>query len=87
MLGTQGIGVSTPQAAEVAEATVGLAKDRHIPKVGILTMGLLSMMLATNMPCIMEFLGGVTTRGAGVMPMLHFIMAPIHTVLASPAIG
>ena len=53
VLGTQGMGVSTPQAAEVAEATVGFAKERHIPKEGMLTMGLLSMMLATNMP-IME---------------------------------
>ena len=50
VLGTQGMGVSTPQAAEVAEATVGLARDRHIPNEGILTMGLLSMMLATNLP-------------------------------------
>jgi hypothetical protein len=80
-----GIGVSTPQAAEVAEATVGLANERHIPKVGMLTIGLLSNMLATGIPLIVLVLG-VTTRGAGVMPMLHFIMAPIHTVFESPAI-
>ena len=52
VLGTQGMGVSTPQAAEVAEATVGLANERHIPKVGMLTMGLLSMILATGIPII-----------------------------------
>jgi hypothetical protein len=28
----------------------------------------------------------MTVRGAGVMPILHFIMAPMHTVFASPAI-
>ena len=32
--GTQGIGVRTPMAAEVAAATVGFACDVHIPKVG-----------------------------------------------------
>jgi hypothetical protein len=38
------------------------------------------------MPCIMELRGGNTVRGAGVMPMLHFIIAPMHTVFGSPAI-
>ena len=38
--GTQGIGVKTPQAADVAEATVGLETVLHIPKVGILTIGM-----------------------------------------------
>ena len=37
--GMQGIGVSTPSAAAVAEATVGLAMDMHMPKVGMFTMG------------------------------------------------
>ena len=85
VLGMQGMGVSTPQAADVAEATDGLASDRHIPKVGMLTMGLLSMTLATGIPPIMEVRGS-TARGAGVIPMLHFIIAPMHTVFASPAI-
>ncbi|GGU51652.1 hypothetical protein GCM10009504_05420 [Pseudomonas laurentiana] len=38
--GMQGIGVSTPIAAEVAAETVGLAIDRHTPKGAILAMGL-----------------------------------------------
>ena len=37
--GKQGMGVSTPRAAAVALATVGLAKELHMPKGGILTMG------------------------------------------------
>ena len=49
VFGMQGIGVSTPQAAEVAEATDGLANERHIPKVGMLTMGLLSKILAMGL--------------------------------------
>jgi len=40
VLGMQGIGVSTPKAAEVAAATVGLAIDVHMPKVMMFTSGL-----------------------------------------------
>lgn len=39
VFGTQGIGVRTPMAAAVAEATVGFAIDIHIPKGGMLVMG------------------------------------------------
>lgn len=38
--GTQGMGVSTPSAAAVAEATVGLARDKHMPKGGMLANGI-----------------------------------------------
>ena len=44
--GTQGIGVSTPSAAAVAAATVGLAGERHMPNVGMFTIGAQSMMFA-----------------------------------------
>lgn len=37
--GKQGMGVSTPRAAAVALATVGFAKDVHMPKGGIFTSG------------------------------------------------
>ena len=46
--GTHGIGVSTPKAAVVAAATVGLAKDEHIAKGIIFTKGILSIMLASG---------------------------------------
>jgi hypothetical protein len=39
VFGMHGIGVKTPNAAAVAEATVGLAMDEHIPKVGIFVIG------------------------------------------------
>jgi len=38
--GMQGIGVSTPIAADVAEATAGLARLVHIPKGMMFTIGL-----------------------------------------------
>src|SRR3954454_7925034 len=41
--GMHGIGVSTPSAAAVAAATVGLAMDWHIANGGMFAMGLLSM--------------------------------------------
>jgi len=44
--GIQGIGVNTPNAAAVALATTGLAIDVHILKGKILTIGLLSSILA-----------------------------------------
>ncbi len=37
--GTQGIGVSTPSAAAVAAATVGFAREEHIPKGMMFFMG------------------------------------------------
>ena len=38
--GMQGMGVSTPKAAAVALATVGLVRELQVPKVGILTIGM-----------------------------------------------
>lgn len=40
VFGTHGIGVKTPNAALVAEATVGLPRLLHTPKGMILTIGL-----------------------------------------------
>jgi len=75
--GTQGIGVSTPRAAAVAEATTGFAMERHRPNGTIFTIGLLSMMLPTGGPWPSTRLRGNTFSGAGVNPMLHRNMAPV----------
>jgi hypothetical protein len=48
--GTHGIGVRTPIAAAVAAATVGLAREVHMPKGMMFTIGLLSMMLPASGP-------------------------------------
>ncbi|MGA1985272.1 MAG: hypothetical protein ABSG72_03295, partial [Candidatus Sulfotelmatobacter sp.] len=42
VMGMQGIGVSTPIAAAVAAATIGLAGDIHTPNGMMLTIGMLS---------------------------------------------
>ena len=46
--GTHGIGVRTPLAAAVADATVGFVGAEHVPKVGMFTIGLWSIMLAAG---------------------------------------
>jgi hypothetical protein len=79
VFGIQGIGVNTPKAAAVAEATVGLAKLVHTPKVGILTIGLESMMVAAGGPPVITILLGMILNGAGAAPKVHCIKAPAHT--------
>lgn len=76
--GTQGIGVSTPKAAAVAEATVGLAIDMHMPKGGMFIMGMLSMMVAAGAPA-MVLLVGNTENAEGAIPKVQVIMAPAVT--------
>jgi hypothetical protein len=44
----QGMGVSVPIAAAVADATAGLARDWHIPKGMTLTIGTLSIIVASG---------------------------------------
>jgi len=46
--GTQGMGVSTPEAAAVAAATAGLLGLVHIPKDMILVSGIVSRILAAG---------------------------------------
>lgn len=69
--GTQGMGVSTPSAAAVAEATVGFDRDWHIPKGIIFFIGILSMMVAAGMLDVSVIFSGVTTRDDGAMPNVH----------------
>ena len=68
MAGMQGIGVSTPIAAEVAEATVGLLGDWHMPKGRMLTIGAKSMMVAFGLFWIIGRNGTVTIKVEGVIP-------------------
>lgn len=65
--GTHGIGVSTPIAAEVAADTVGLAMDRHIPKVGILA-GVKSIVVAISIFMHFGLKGTVTINEHGAIP-------------------
>lgn len=78
----QGMGVSTPKAADVAEATVGLSRERHIPKGMMFTMALLSMMLAWGLLLFMILFRGKTLSVEGARPMLQLSIAPLQTYRA-----
>src|SRR6185369_3995359 len=79
--GTHGIGVNAPNAAAVAAATVGFAIDEHMPNGMMLTIGLLSMMLASGV-CVSVLLTGNTASVLGAAPKLHCNVAPMHTCKA-----
>lgn len=78
VLGMHGIGVNTPNAAAVADATVGLARDMHTPNVGMFTSGLLSMMFAAGVPIIVLLVGS-TLSALGAAPNVHIIIDPVVT--------
>lgn len=69
--GTQGMGVSTPRAAAVAEATVGLLRLLHIPKGGMLTAGAVSVMTPAGRPLITTLGMGRALNDAGTEPKGH----------------
>lgn len=77
--GTQGIGVKTPKAAAVAEATSGFAMELHIPKGGMFTIGMLSMMFEAGVPPTMTLFFGSTLFALGATPKVQAIMAPMTT--------
>jgi hypothetical protein len=76
--GTQGIGVSTPKAAAVAAATVGLAGELHMPNGVMFIIGLLSIILAIGIEVRTAFMGS-TFKVPGAAPKLHWIIAPPQT--------
>jgi len=80
--GIQGIGVSTPKAADVADATTGLASDWHIPKGRIFTIGLKSMIEAIGMLLNKIRLSGNTIKVDGARPIEHCNIAPAQTYIA-----
>lgn len=80
--GIHGMGVSTPIAAVVADATIGLLSVVHIPKGMTLTIGAKSIIVAFGLFWIIGRIGLVTIRVEGIWPNVHFSTAPIHTYLA-----
>ena len=82
--GAHGAGIRGWQAAGAkttggGRMVCGLATDMHMPKGMILTIGLLSMMLAAGGPPTMTKFAGSTAMAAGATPKLHFNKAPAHT--------
>jgi hypothetical protein len=77
--GRQGMGVNTPIAAVVADATVGFAIELHMPNGMMFTVGLLSIILAMGMAVLTLFTGR-TFNVPGANPKLHLSVAPPHTI-------
>jgi hypothetical protein len=82
VIGMQGIGVRTPNAATVAATTVGFASDEHMPKGIIFIIGTLSIIFAAGILLVMVRLIGRTTRELGATPKLHIRDAPMQTCIA-----
>jgi hypothetical protein len=80
VLGMHGCGVNTPIAALVAAATCGLLNVVHIPNGAILTIGLLSISVATGWLLLITRLVGNTVNVAGATPNEQVSMAPFVTV-------
>lgn len=78
--GVHGIGVSTPNAAAVAAATVGFAKELHIPNGGTLVIGAISVIFAAGRPSAVTR-GSKTANVDGAAPNGHTIIAPAATAL------
>ena len=79
-VGTQGIGVSTPRAAAVADATDGFAKELHIPKGGMFVIGTTSVIVAAGLPSIITRVVGITFSVDGAMPKLQVNIAVAVTL-------
>jgi hypothetical protein len=77
--GTHGCGVSTPIAADVAEATAGLEREVHIPKGGMLA-AVVSVTTPTGEPVVTSV--PVAANEEGVVPIEHAISAPVQTMSA-----
>ena len=75
--GTHGIGVSTPSAAAVAAATVGLASEVHSPNGKMLTIGTVSVIVANGTLLASVRLAGSTTSDDGATPNEHISSAPL----------
>src|SRR3546814_259573 len=75
----QGIGVSTPIAAEVAEATVGFASEVHMPNGMMFSIGTWSMIVAAGWLLDRVRLTGSTTSDDGATPKLHIRVAPLRS--------
>lgn len=79
--GTHGAGVKTPIAAEVAAITAGLEGALHMPNGFTLTIGALSIMVATGILLALTCLDGITVKGDGATPKVHCNIAPCVTVV------
>src|SRR5688572_24042133 len=76
--GMHGIGVSTPRAAAVAAATIGLDASWHMPNGATFMIGATSPMLAAGPPASGRP-SGITLSADGATPPVHINIPPAQT--------
>lgn len=79
MTGTHVPGVSTPRAAAVCAAVIGLARLEHTPNGGMFAIAMLSMMLAIGFFSAITRAAGITLSVDGATPNEHCSNAPVTT--------
>src|SRR6188472_2508182 len=72
-------GVSTPRAAAVWAAVIGLARLVHRPNGRMLANGFMSRMFAAGWFSTSMRFSGVTISVLGAKPKLHIVPAPLTT--------
>lgn len=77
--GRQGCGVSTPIAAEVAAATIGLLGVMHMPNGMMFFIGMKSMMFAAGCVPDSTRFSGVTIKVEGAAPKMQAKVARLTT--------
>ena len=77
--GMQGIGVSTPIAADVAAETCGFDIDVHIAKGMMLVIGTIMFVVRTGMFIELAWFIGTTDTGDGAVPNEHWQVVPCVT--------
>ena len=75
--GTQGMGVRTPNAAAVADATVGFDMDWHMPQGTMLVTGTASLMVSAGAPPIIT--GEAPISEPGLRPKVQVMTPPVTT--------
>src|SRR4051812_3343595 len=78
-VGMHGIGVSTPSAAEVADATVGLDRLLHMANGGMLVAGAMSEITPAGRPSTITFEDADGMKVAGAAPNEQLSIAPMTT--------
>lgn len=84
VIGVQVPGVSTPSAADVCDAVMGLSRLMHTPNGAMLANGLESLMLAIGWFSAITLPTGNTVSVDGAAPIEHIIIAPFTTGRPTP---
>lgn len=79
VIGMQGIGTSTPKAAAVAAATIGLLRLVQTPNVGMSAMGVKFMIVPTCVIAVTMAIG-VAFNAVGAAPKVHVSTAPVTQI-------